>query len=133
MCCIDMFHKNIATCFPPMFSLPHKISPYSTFPAFFFPKLFSLIFFFFLFIRLPLLKLLKVKNPFFISHPTPFFFSSLTHFHFHHAELSLSHISTSPSNLPCPSRCHRHRPSCSRRRHRSTLSHLSHHPLPLME
>ena len=93
-----MFHKTSAICLPPYFSCHTKFPPILHFPHFFSPKLFSLIFFPFPFIRLPLLKLLKVKNPFFISHPTPFFFFffSLTHFHFHHRRaLSL----TSPPPL----------------------------------
>ena len=94
LCCIDMFHKTSQYACPQIFHCRTKFPPILRFPPFSFPpKLFSLIFsFFLLFIRLPLLKLLKVKNPFFIAHPTLFFFLSLTHFHFHHVELSLSRL-----------------------------------------
>ena len=136
-----MFYKTSLYASPQIFHCRIKFPPILHFPPFFSPKLFSLIFFFFLFIRLPLLKLLKVKNPFFISHPTPFIYLFISNpFSFSPCG-ALSHISTAPSHLPSPShhhlpspnRRHRHRPSCSRRRHRYTLSHLNHHPLPLME
>ena len=107
MCCIDMFHKTSLYTSPQIFFIAAQNFPQFFISYLFFPpKLFSLIFFFFLFIRLPLLKLLKVENPFFISHPTPFFFSffffSLTHFHFHHAELSLTIVELSLSHLHRP-------------------------------
>ena len=67
-------------------------------PKAFFSNFAFLSFFLFIFIWLPLLKLLKVKNPFFIAHPTLFFFSLSNPFSFspcgalshHHRALSLT-------------------------------------------